>query len=775
MQDIGWRKLVQSRRGRSNLSDGVGHIDHAAARYLDFLRKHGQPVQVQSPPPSLAQLDAAVKRGPHPSAVEYQEFLREEALDMCNRRHTMVLPYSAVKHLPGLRLSPPGVVPQRERRPRTIVDLTFSGVNKETVHLAHHQSMQFGHSLLRILLKIHHADPRWGPVHLSKTDLSDGFYNVSVNPDGVTSFGVLLPQGPLDPEPLILFFLGLPMGWVLSPPVFCALSETVADIANKEMATQAQPPMHPQEEAAATPTPTNRPPSVPGLPPRIRVSKRGPLGAVDVFVDDFILMAQGGPRRKKRLRRILFHSIEKVFRKRDSSDPPSKRDIISLKKLLKGDGSLETSKVVLGWLIDTVALTIELPPHRVDRLNEMLAAFPASRKRASISDLQKLLGELRSMILAIPGGLGLLSWFQEALKNSSSRVYLSQGFRDAIADFKWLASEVASRPTRIAEVVPDAPSFEGMVDASGAGMGGVWLEDSFSLLQSSLTEKLRPTLTDSRRIDTSTAVAAATNPLDSVPAAYDERRVSSLHPPIVWRAPFSEDVRPNLACTANPTGPITNSDLELAGIIAHQDVLAQETDIRETTTSTGTDNTAALAWQTKQAVSSTGPAAYLLRLSALHRRAFRYQCRTFYVPGLANKMADDASRLWHFSDSELLAYFNRVYPQRTLWQLRHLRPEMASALNSCLFSRRPQPAAILNEPGLGQTSGRSGATSARHSTKTPCSTPSTIRYPCFSSSNPATIPANWHLRATPSALALRKRLCDRWGVRSSNWARETHV
>ena len=90
--------------------------------------------------------------------------------------------------------------------------------------------------------------------------------------------------------------------------------------------------------------------------------------------------------------------------------------------------------------------------------------------------------------------------------------------------------------------------------------------------------------------------------------------------------PFSADVRPNLACTANPKGPITNSDLKLAGIIAHQDVLAQETDIRETTTSTGTDNTAALAWQTKQAVSSTGPAAYLLRLSALHRRDFRYQC-----------------------------------------------------------------------------------------------------------------------------------------------------
>ena len=153
------------------------------------------------------------------------------------------------------------------------MDLTFSGVNKDTIYLAHHQAMQFGLSLLYILLKIHHTDPRWGPVHLSKTDLSDGFYNVSVNPDGVNSFGILLPQGPLDPEPLILFFLDLPMGWVLSPPVFCALAETVMDIVNKEMATRVQPPLHPQEASAATPTPSTRPPSVPGLPPRVRVSK----------------------------------------------------------------------------------------------------------------------------------------------------------------------------------------------------------------------------------------------------------------------------------------------------------------------------------------------------------------------------------------------------------------------------------------------------------------------------------------------------------------------
>ena len=61
-------------------------------------------------------------------------------------------------------------------------------------------------------------------------------------------------------------------------------------------------------------------------------------------------------------------------------------------------------------VVDTVAGTIELPPHRVVRLHEMLASFPRFRRTCSKRDLQKLVGELRSMIVAIPGGVGCMSW-----------------------------------------------------------------------------------------------------------------------------------------------------------------------------------------------------------------------------------------------------------------------------------------------------------------------------------------------------------------------------
>ena len=40
----------------------------------------------------------------------------------------------------------------------------------------------------------------------------------------------------------------------------------------------------------------------------------------------------------------------------------------------------------------------------------------------------------------------------------------------------------------------------------------------------------------------------------------------------------------------------------------------------------------------------------MLRLSSMHQRTHRYQQRNFFIPGKANRMADDCSRLWHLDD-----------------------------------------------------------------------------------------------------------------------------
>jgi hypothetical protein len=65
-------------------------------------------------------------------------------VDYVDKRFCVVLPFRAVRHLPHLKLSPAGVVPQRDRRPRPIMDFSYSGVNDTALPLAPTAAMQFG-------------------------------------------------------------------------------------------------------------------------------------------------------------------------------------------------------------------------------------------------------------------------------------------------------------------------------------------------------------------------------------------------------------------------------------------------------------------------------------------------------------------------------------------------------------------------------------------------------------------------------------------------------
>ena len=209
-------------------------------------------------------------------------------------------------------------------------------------------------------------------------------------------------------------------------------------------------------------------------------------------------------------------------------------------------------------------------------------------------------------------------------------------------------------------------------------------------------------------------------------------------PPTLWQFPFTPKITSQLVSWENPSGVITNSDLELAGVIGHNIILSQLTDLCETTTATGTDNVAAHSRSSKKAISSTGPGSYLLRIQAMHQRQFRYQSRTFFVPGVANKMADDCLRLWHLSDSALVAYFNATYPQRDPWQLCHLNPTSGSALlGALLCNRQPLPEVLPASPT-------------------------------------ATDAAMWHREVPPSVHGLRQSLFDSLAKRPKSWATRTH-
>ena len=178
-EQFGWHETCRRMRSRSDITEDIGSLPHRAAPL------HGAPVILNSEPWRIELIEKRFRRGPHRSALEYADCLQDEFLDFIRKGFWMLLPYEEVKDLPGLRLSPLGVVPRRERRPRIFVDYSFYGINGDTVPLAPIEAMQFGKANERRWSKILHAHPRFGPVHMYKLDISGGFYRVHLTTSGV--------------------------------------------------------------------------------------------------------------------------------------------------------------------------------------------------------------------------------------------------------------------------------------------------------------------------------------------------------------------------------------------------------------------------------------------------------------------------------------------------------------------------------------------------------------------------------------------------------------
>ena len=744
---VGWREFVRHRRGRGDFASLDNIRGHPARPLLLHMKHRGVPVRFSTPPWSRQRVDAALKRGPHKSCMEYIDFLEEEFVDMINKGQWVILPASVACKLRQLRLSPPGVVPQRDRRPRWICDYTWSGVNPETINLVPREAMQFGHALDRILREILLANPEFGPVYQNKTDMSDGFYRDGLAPDDCPKLGVVFPSRSTDTEPLVAIPLVLPMGWSESPPGFSAITETITDVANDRLQDCTyQPATHHLDDLAAAvvlPTPSHSPePQVSDLVsvqvPRERdpslPHSPTPLQYVDVFVDDFCSFAQRPFLR--RVRRTLLHAIDDIIRPLDESDSPFRREPVSLKKLKQGDCTWSTVKLVLGWVIDTLSMTIHLPPHRVERLWEILDSIPTSQKRTSVKKWHKVLGELRSMSIAVPGSRNLFGQLQKALADrKGGRVTLKRGVHQALDDFRWIAQDLSSRPTRIAELIPLPPVAEGHHDASGKGAGGIWFPGS-----------------------------------DIVP-----RQGFNSTQPLVWRLEWPSFISDDIVSSDNPHGTITNSDLELAGGLLHLEAAAQAFDIRERTVVSKGDNLNTTFWERKGSATSYSAPAYLLRMFGIHQRFHRYVSRFDYLAGSSNFVADALSRDFDLTLTNIMSNVSTLLPQKLGFQVWTPRPELVSAVISALRRKQSPKESLLAEPAPPLPTGRSGSPSQMKWASTPFSKPSRTKYQSYKSSSNEFVTANLQPTAIPSSLDRLKITYGQLPRRSSPWGPRTRA
>ena len=497
-------------------------------------------------------------------------------------------------------------------------------------------------------------------IMLSKIDLSDGFWRMIVNEESKWNFAYVLPDLPGRPIQLVVPS-ALQMGWTESPGYFCAATETARDIVQGLTESAVKLPPHEFERFMNPERPAKR--------QRVDMPERH---TTSVFVDDFILSAvqNNTGTLLGRISRAALHGIHSMFPPASVTGHTDGKDPISLKKLEKGDARWASKKEILGFLVDGSARTVQLTQAKTDDIcNEVRKVL--KKKRVAIKRFRSLIGKLRHAATCLPGIRGLFSPLNKALHGDPQLVGLGKDSeaRAALLDMRALIQDLAHRPTHVNELVPGDDHYVGYCDACATGAGGVWFSGSLHL------------------------------------------------PPLVWRVRFPSHIANQVVSFNNPKGRLTNSDLELAGLVLHYCALENATDLRHKRVGIHSDNTPTVYWAKRMADrSQSATSGRLLRGFAMRQRSLHSGPPTVApIAGDENGMADKASRIFNspfppLTDSQFIAYFNATFPlpQLQSWTVVHPPPAMISAVMETLDGKRLTMQRWTTTPG--QPAGPTGST-----------------------------------------------------------------
>lgn len=648
---------------------------HPAEELLLEFGHSGCPVKC-GPQWSMNQLEAAVEYAAHPSAQEpfAAKCLRKETLEKVTQGFAEIVTWGDLRRdpPPTLKISPIAAIPHKTRHFRAILDLSFvlrhlrtkvTSVNEATTKLSHPQALdQLGQALPRLFQLLAWAPKEKGPILFQKLDIKDGYWRGVVEEAAKWNFCYVLPKLDSQEPTQLVVPKCLQMGWGESPAYFCTASETARDVG--EQLTQLPIgtfPSHEMEEItmadyknemAQLPLtlPTYDNPEGPDwLPPNNLTTTKNFAHLIEVYIDDFIQAAQTTEERQLRhLSSALLHGIHSVF-------PPPKwtghdgQNPIHEKKT-RAEGTWETQKEILGWLLDGVTRCIALPETKVTNLKGLLTKLHKTTRQPT-KQMETLRGKLQHATQGIPGATPLMGPFNKSIRHKTRWTAIPSEMKRAATDFEYVLRKVAKDPILARHIVPHLPDFCGTHDASGTGVGGVW---------------------------------------------FSGRR--QLHP-TVWQYEWPKEVKHQLISLANPHGTLTNSDLELAGAILHLLVLEAMVPMKDINTMLSCDNTPTVAWVQKRSCSSSKVATELLKVLGSLMIHLKFPApQIHHIAGTENKHADFASRKFQITEPdgtartitplEFLTQFNTNFPlQNNSWRLFRLNYAAITRINSILLMR----------------------------------------------------------------------------------------
>ena len=189
--------------------------------------------------------------------------------------------------------------------------------------------------------------------------------------------------------------------------------------------------------------------------------------------------------------------------------------------------------------------------------------------------------------------------------------------------------------------------------------------------------------------------------------------------PTVFCVPRPEEIKKDLGSTKNPKGRITNSDLEMAGLLLLFLVMkAICPKLRETFSALFSDNSPTMRWARRLAAKGSLVAGQLLRALALRIKARRTSPLTpQHISGTKNRMTDIPSRSfgsvkkWHCkTNNDLLVLFNKTFslPNQASWTVFQPSSEITTRVISVLQMKVFTLDEWRRLPRLGKSIGTSG-------------------------------------------------------------------
>jgi hypothetical protein len=194
-------------------------------------------------------------------------------------------------------------------------------------------------------------------------------------------------------------------------------------------------------------------------------------GKTDIYIDDTIGIAPDIGDNVLRFSKAIPLVIHTLARPTISSDPIPRKDIISMKKFA-AEGQMEETKTILGWLINTRALLIQLPIDKHLKWTTDISSI-LLQPRIKKKQLETLIGRLDHTSTIIPMLRHFLSRLRHALLRSSKKYWTCLRLSEK-SDLSLMLSflDMAKDGISINNVVFRKPTKIYRSDASEFGIGG---------------------------------------------------------------------------------------------------------------------------------------------------------------------------------------------------------------------------------------------------------------------------------------------------------------